>query len=182
MVDCTAAMATRRNTARAAALLLGLVALTAAVVEPAQAGGKSVALLGVHLQNDNEMYEPTSDAERARMVTVAEIFKHQLSASERYSIVEVPPDVQSKIAAGRTMGECGGCEIEYGQSLGSEIVAWITVQKISNLILKMNVYMADVQAKKFLFVRSVDLRGNTDESWTRSIRYLIKNYLLAPSN
>ena len=131
MVDCTAAMATHRNTVRAVALLLGLVALTAAVVVPAQAGGKSVALLGVHLQNDNEMYEPTSDAERARMVTVAEIFKHQLSASERYSFVEVPPDVQSKIAAGRTMGECGGCEIEYGQSLGSEIVAWITVQKIS---------------------------------------------------
>ena len=45
----------------------------------------------------------------------------------------------------------------------------------------MNVYMADVQAKKILFVRSVDIRGNTDESWTRSIRYLIKNYLLAPS-
>jgi hypothetical protein len=55
MVDCTAAMATHRNTVRAAALLLGLVALTAAVVEPAQAGGKSVVLLSVHLQNDNEM-------------------------------------------------------------------------------------------------------------------------------
>ena len=28
------------------------------------------------------------------------------------------------------------------------------------------------------FVRSVDIRGNTDESWSRSLTYLVKNYLL----
>lgn len=37
--------------------------------------------------------------------------------------------------------------------------------------------MADVKNKKMAFVRSVDIRGNTDESWTRSLTYLVKNYL-----
>jgi hypothetical protein len=29
------------------------------------------------------------------------------------------------------------------------------------------------------FVHSVDIRGNTDVSWTRSLKYLLDNYLLA---
>jgi hypothetical protein len=28
------------------------------------------------------------------------------------------------------------------------------------------------------FAHSVDIRGNTDESWERGIRYLLRNYLL----
>jgi hypothetical protein len=52
------------------------------------------------------------------------------------------------------------------------------VQKVSDLILNINVYMADVAAGKLVFVHSVDIRGNTDESWTRGITYLVKNYLL----
>ena len=39
--------------------------------------------------------------------------------------------------------------------------------------------LADVAAKKLVFVHSVDIRGNTNESWTRGLTYLLKNYLLA---
>ncbi|MEQ1715586.1 MAG: DUF3280 domain-containing protein [Hyphomicrobium sp.] len=85
-----------------------------------------------------------------------------------------------KIAEGQPIGECGGCEIGFGKSLGGEVIAWIRVQKISNLILNMNVYMADVATQRMLFLHSVDIRGNTDESWTKSINYLVKNYLLVP--
>jgi hypothetical protein len=28
------------------------------------------------------------------------------------------------------------------------------------------------------FVKSVDIRGNTDQSWTRGLDYLVRNYLL----
>ena len=53
------------------------------------------------------------------------------------------------------------------------------IQKVSDLILNLNVYMADIAARKLIFVHSVDIRGNTDESWTRGLTYLVKNYLLA---
>jgi hypothetical protein len=39
---------------------------------------------------------------------------------------------------------------------------------VSNLILNMNVYMADVRSGRVLLTKSVDLRGNTDDSWSRS--------------
>ena len=58
-------------------------------------------------------------------------------------------------------------------------MAWVTVQKVSNLILNINVYMADVANDKMTFIKSVDVRGNTDKSWTRSMTYLLDNYLLS---
>ena len=50
-------------------------------------------------------------------------------------------------------------------------------QKVSNLILNINVYMEDAESGKMKFARSVDI-GNTDESWRRGLDYLLRNYLL----
>ena len=146
---------------------------------PAAAKPVSVGFLGVHLQNDNEGYEPTSDAERARMQALQDNFRSKLEASGRYTFAPVPEALQAKIKSGQDVGDCGGCEMDYGKAMGTETIAWIRVQKVSNLILNMNVYMADMKTQKMTFVRSVDIRGNTDESWTRSLNWLLKNYLLA---
>lgn len=154
-------------------------ALAMALVTPATASNaKSVALLGTHFQNDNEMYEPTSAEERSRLEKVGEAFTHQLANSGQFEVKPVPQAMAAKIGAGQTLGECGGCELDYGAALGVDEIAWINVQKVSNLILNLNVYIADVKTKKMTFVRSVDIRGNTDESWSRSVTYLVKNYLL----
>ena len=147
-------------------------------VSPATADTRSVALLGTHLQNDNEMYEPTSDAERARLEKVGETFTQQLANSGQFEVRPVPHTMAAKITAGQTLGECGGCELDYAAALGVDEIAWINVQKVSNLILNLNVYIANVQTQKMTFIRSVDIRGNTDESWMRSVTYLVKNYLL----
>jgi Protein of unknown function (DUF2380) len=146
-------------------------ATTDAPSEPA----KSVALLTVHFLNHEDL-EPTTGAERARIALIASIFKAKLDASGRYQFVSIPADAASKIAAGPEVGACGGCEFGYGKEFGADTVAWIVIQKVSDLILNINVYMADVAAGKMAFVHSVD----TDESWTRGITYLVKNYLLRP--
>jgi hypothetical protein len=139
---------------------------------------KSVALLNVRFLNDHADLEPTTDAERARLASIESLFKAKLEASGRYQFVSIPADASAKIAAGPEIGACGGCEFSYGKQLGANYAAWIVVQKVSDLILNMNVYMADVEAKKLVFVHSVDIRGDTDESWTRGMTYLLKNYLL----
>ena len=55
------------------------------------------------------------------------------------------------------------------------------VQKVSNLILNINVYLRDVRTGRLVTAASVDMRGNTDESWSRATRYLIRERLLAPN-
>ena len=152
----------------------GAAATAASPTEPA----KSVALLNVQFLNDHEDLEPTTAAERARIGLVASVFKAKLEASGRYQFLPVPADTAAKISAGAEIGACGGCEIGYGKELGAKTIAWIVIQKVSDLILNINVYMADVATGKLAFVHSVDIRGDTDEAWTRGITYLVKNYLL----
>jgi hypothetical protein len=138
----------------------------------------SLALLDVHFRNDNESLEPTSDAERARLARTGAQFTQQLLASGKFKTIPTTDAVRAKIASGQAVGECGGCEVDYGRALGSDYVAWIRVQKVSNLILNMNVYIADVRSGQTVLTKSVDLRGNTDDSWSRSLRYLVKNAVL----
>ena len=159
-----------------AAALMAVGTMSAPPAEAADA--QSIAFLGVHFQNDNAGFEPTSDAERARMAKVESLFKAELEATQKFHFVHVSADVQKKISAGQTIGVCGGCEIDYGKQLNAQLVAWIEVQKVSNLILNMNVLVADVSTAKFVFKHSVDIRGNTDESWTRSLTFLMKRYFL----
>jgi Protein of unknown function (DUF2380) len=139
---------------------------------------KVVALLNVEFLNDHADLEPTTKAERARLALIGSLFKAKLEASGRYRFVSIPADTAAKMAAGPEIGACGDCEFGYGKELGADTVAWIVVQKVSDLILNINVYMGDVAARKLTFVHSVDIRGDTDESWSRGITYLVKNYLL----
>jgi hypothetical protein len=164
---------------RSSLVALGIVALLSAATPTPSAQAKSVAFLSVQFLNDNEAQEPTTDAERSRLASIEQLFKSKLEASGRYKFVQIPADIKTKIESGPWIGSCGGCEIGYGEQLGGDIVAWVVVQKVSNLILNINVYMTDVVTKKVTFVHSVDIRGNTDESWTRGMTYMVKNYLLA---
>ncbi len=156
-------------------LMLTSVAIGGTLTDPI----KTVALLNAQFLNDHEDLEPTTVAERNRLAMIKERFKSELEASGRYRFVPIPAEAAAKMAAGAEIGNCGGCEFDYGRQLGGDFASWIVVQKVSDLILNINVYMADVPARKLKFVHSVDIRGNSDESWVRGIDYLVKNYLLA---
>jgi Protein of unknown function (DUF2380) len=172
--------ALRAAWALAALLIIGPVAsgVCSAATDAPSEPAKSVALLNVQFLNDHEDLEQTTAAERTRIGLIASIFKTKLEASGRYMFVSIPAEAAAKIAAGPEVGACGGCELKYGKQLGADYAAWIVIQKVSDLILNINVYMADVATGKLAFVHSVDIRGDTDESWTRGVTYLVKNYLL----
>lgn len=159
----------------AVVLLLSAFLAQSALAEPAPL---RLAFLGVRLQNDNEGFEPTTDAERNRLAMIEKQFMSSVVSSGSYSIVPLTDEIRSKIASGQAVGSCGGCEASFGQELKADRVAWITVQKVSNLILNVNLYIADPPTDKLIFLKSVDIRGNTDESWSRSLKYLLDNYFL----
>jgi len=139
-------------------------------------GSPRVAFFGFHLINTS--LEPTTAAEDRRIRELDELFREKLSASGRFTLVAIPPDMQKEITAGPEISSCNGCERDLAKRLGADRAAWGTVQKVSNLILNINVYMTDVSTGKSAFARSVDIRGNTDESWRRGLDYLMRHYLL----
>jgi hypothetical protein len=87
-----------------------------------------------------------------------------------------------EIAAAPEISNCNGCERDFAIKAGADWAAWGTVQKVSNLILNINVYIEDARQKKMEFVKSVDIRGNTDESWQRGLDYMLRHYLLRHSD
>ena len=106
------------------------------------------------------------------------LMDERLRSSGRYTVVPVREEIMRDVEKGQDFGECS-CEVDYGKKVGAQLVGWGTVEKVSNLILNINVYIADVKTKQYVFIRSVDIRGNSDRSWTKGLEWLLKNYLLA---
>lgn len=117
--------------------------------------------------------EGQSQDDLRRLDMIEEELKRLLSASGRYSIIETDTAAEAIQAAGYLHG-CRGCEAKIAKELGADqaLIGW--VQKVSNLILNLNVGIRDAENERKLFAASVDIRGNTDESWRHGIRYLVK--------
>jgi len=135
-----------------------------------------LAFFGFQLINTSLQSTTPEEEQRIRMLD--DIFRQKLDASGRFKIVPIPPDLREAVAAAPEISNCNGCERDFARKAGADWAAWGTVQKVSNLILNINVYMEDVRAKKMEFVKSVDIRGNTDESWRRGLNYMLRHYLL----
>jgi hypothetical protein len=74
---------------------------------------------------------------------------------------------------------CGGCALDMARKVGGQIAVTGWVQKVSNLILNINVEIQDVETGRVLSAGSVDIRSNTDESWAHGLAWLVRNRLLA---
>ena len=55
------------------------------------------------------------------------------------------------------------------------------VQKVSELILIMSIYVRDALTGHLVSAMNADLRGNSDETWSRATTYLVRRRLLAPN-
>ncbi len=145
------------------------------VARPATDDIPHVAFMGFQLINTS--LEPTTPTEDQRIHMLDDLFKQKLDASGRFKMVPIPSDLRQEIDAGPEISNCNGCQRGWARKVGADWVAWGTVQKVSNLIPNINVYMEDARTGKPQFVKSVDIRGNSDESWRPGLDYLLRHYL-----
>jgi hypothetical protein len=127
---------------------------------------------------DGQMYGTRSD-ERDRLSRTGDQLRKELGESGKFQIVDISP--VNAAAHQSNLQACGGCDVKLAQQLGADLEMTGTVQKVSNLILNINLYMRDVHTGRLVAAGSADMRGNTDESWSRATRYLIRERLLAPN-
>lgn len=120
---------------------------------------------------------PPTEDDKVRLQRTTEEFRSLLKDTGRYTLVPTDP-VKQDVANTADLRACGGCADTFGKTLGAEGIFVGEVQKVSNLILNMNVYYKPLKAGGPEKAYSVDLRGDTDESFDRGIKYLVKNQLL----
>lgn len=118
-------------------------------------------------------------AESERLVLISDLLRKMLSESGRYVPVDTAP-AQAEIEAAGYLRSCNGCDAKIARSLGAERALTGLVQKVSNLILNINLYLRDAESGELLQVMSADIRGNTDKSWSRGVSWLVRNRLLKP--
>ena len=142
---------------------------------PARLAVFAFELFDTSLQGEIEGPDP---AELARLEMIDRELRQGLAASGRFELIDTAPAAASIESAGH-LRTCNGCEVPIAASLGADLTMVGWVQKVSNLILNINVTIRDVASRELLFAGSVDIRGNTDESWRRGVRHLLQNRLLA---
>ena len=111
---------------------------------------------------EGERNGPRPD-EQARLAGVSDRLRQRLAESGRFSLADITPVAAEAHAS--NLQACGGCDARLAKKIGAELALTGTVQKVSNLILNMNIYIRDAESGQAVAAASADLRGNTDESW-----------------
>jgi hypothetical protein len=156
-------------------------ALMLVIVAPVRADQPKLAVFDFELIDTSlqgEMSGPRAD-EHDRLMRAGDQLRKGLSDSGRFQIVDIAP--VNTAAHGSNLQACGGCDVQFAQQLGADLFIIGLVQKVSNLILNINVYLRDAHSGQIVAAASTDMRGNTDESWSRAVNYLLRERLLAPN-
>jgi hypothetical protein len=161
--------------------LFAATAVTLMISAPVHAEPPKVAVFDFELVDTSlqgEVNGPRTD-EQGRLMRVGDQLRRELTESGKFHVLDIAP--VNAAAHGSNLQACGGCDVQYAQRLGADFVITGVVQKVSNLILNVNIYMRDVHSGGLVTFAGADMRGNTDESWSRAMSYLVRNRLLAPN-
>ena len=154
--------------------VLALVAPLPAVAERAALAVFDFELIDSSLEG--ELAGERAD-EQARLGLISDDLRRRLAESDRYRMIDIAPADARIEAAGHLHG-CPRCASTIAKELGAELALTGTVQKVSNLILNVNLYLHDAASGELRRAWSVDIRGNTDKSWLRGVSYLVRHRLL----
>jgi hypothetical protein len=154
-----------------------LVVLLALALPPAGAAEatREVASFGVLFLNTSP--EQTSPDEERRVAALEARLRKGMEGSGRYTFVDTGP-VAEKADRYANLAHCNGCDARLAKELGADLALTGEVQKTSNLILSISVYIRDAETGQLVGGGSADIRGNTDESWRRGIDYILRNRIL----
>lgn len=160
---------------RAAVLVAMLSILTSGSLKAAPAAHLKAAVFDLEFIDnslDGEKYGTRPD-ELRRLVDAGNQLRTGLA--DTFDLVDIAP-VRSK-AQQSHLQACGGCDAQFAHELGADLAITGVVQKTSNLILSISIFVRDANTGKLIKNVSADMRGNTNESWSRAMSYLLRNRL-----
>ncbi len=164
-----------RGVPRSGAVAAAFLLLFAASAAPA---AERVAVF------EPELYDTSGEGlredQQKRLAMIGERLRGALRESDRFEVVDTTP-LHARLAQGPSLRSCATCASDAAAELGADLALLTTVHKVSNLILSITVALREASpGGETRAVHSAEIRGNTDESWDRGLRWLLRNRLLAP--
>jgi Protein of unknown function (DUF2380) len=161
--------------------LIAFAMLALLISTPVRAGPPKLAVFDFELLDtslEGEMRGPQA-GEHGRLIRISDLVRRQMAESGKFQLLDISP--VKAAAEGSNLQACGGCDVQYAQRIGADLVVTGVMKKISTLILNLTIFVRDAHTGQLITAMNADFRGNTDESWTRATSYLIRNRLLAPN-
>ena len=124
--------------------------------------------------------EPTNQQaeHQARLKAFADAIRADLERDGRYRVVALSCP-QTRCAA----AELAPAELlEKARAAGANRLLYGGIQKMSTLIQNAKVQVVDIGENKLRFDRLITFRGDTDESWQRAERFIVKDLISETQN
>ena len=137
-----------------------------------------IAVFEFELEDFSAAGQTRSAPETSYLAQATDEAEQQLRASERYTVIDA---VHSDISAAKGQGlrNCGGCEAPIALSLGADEALIGVVTKISMTEYTVRFRVSNAQNGELISTYSTDLRMGADYSWSRGVRWLMQNRMLA---
>lgn len=161
------------------ALCVGAALSTAARGEPARP--MKIAVFDVEL-DDFSAGGPIageSAEETARLRKMTLLARELLAQSGLFEIIDGSAS-QSPMVKEHWLRKCNGCEAEAARDLGADVSFICFFRKVSVMEQYLEFRLRDARTGEPLNVSQTDLRGETDESWSRALKFLISHRLVEP--
>jgi hypothetical protein len=143
-----------------------------------QAQPRTLVVAGFELVEDHP--EPEAAAVHARRLAALEAqLRAGLQQHALYTLVDTEASRRTTArlrAEHAQLFDCAGCAQDIGQAAGADLVLVGWVQKVSQLILNVNVELRDTRSNRVVLTKSVDMRGNTDDTWQRAMRFMLRDW------
>jgi Protein of unknown function (DUF2380) len=120
-----------------------------------------------------------SAAETAMLQRVTALAKERLAQSGLFEIIDGNASTNEMVRT-HWLRKCNGCEAAIARDLGADMSFIAYFRKVSIMEQFLEFRIRDAHSGELMNLSHTDLRGETDESWSRAIIWLLRYRLVEP--
>lgn len=157
-----------------------LIALLIAFLLPAfpAYAATRAAVFEIELQDTSG--EPNTPAQAERIRATTEALRNELAETGKYETVDLSADAD-RIAKLGYQRSCVTCFMDVARERDADVAVFGTVNKISTLILSMEIKVLSIDTGKEVARGVADIRGDNDRAWLRGMQWLVQHRIAAPN-
>jgi hypothetical protein len=120
-----------------------------------------------------------SPEETARLQRMTTLARELLAQSGLFEIVDGSISTDQRVKD-HWLRKCNGCDADIARALGADLSFVCFFRKVSVMEQYLEMRIRDARTGELAHVSQTDLRGETDQSWSRALKFLIKYQLVEP--
>lgn len=117
--------------------------------------------------------------ETARLERMTALARDVLSKSGLFELVDTRAS-KNVMVTEHWLRKCNGCDSDVARALGADMSFVGFYRKISIMEQSLEIRIRDARTGELVHVSQTDLRGETDESWSRALKFLLRYELVEP--